>query len=87
MVKIIIFILVAAGGFFLYTDGMRPYFDAVNETEEILRDAGVPYDKRNAKEYRNKAMEMLKTQCKHGVKEVGIYDYRCSSDAKISFFE
>ncbi len=87
MVKVIIFIILAAGAYILYTDGLRPYFNAVNETEKILQNAGIPYDKRNASEYRNKAIQTLKDQCKHGYKEAGIYDFRCASDAKLMFLQ
>ncbi len=87
MVKIIIFIILAVGGYILYKDGLHPYFNAVNETEKILQNAGIPYEKRNASEYRSKAIQILKDQCKHGYKEAGIYDFRCASDATLTFLQ
>ncbi|MPV85957.1 hypothetical protein [Ostreibacterium oceani] len=84
MGKVIFLVILAGIGYVLY-DGLKPYYDALQESDRILIDAGIPLDKKGAGDYRPKAIEALKANCTHGLFENNQYDFRCASNSHFPF--
>lgn len=86
MVKAVFSVVIIAILYMFYSDGLKPYFNALSETHRLLNKAGIPIEKSTREKYRVKAIQTLETECEHGFYKINDYDFRCASNATFSIF-
>ncbi len=70
-----------------YFSGIKPYFNALNETRSIITSAGIPFDKSTNKIFYQKTIVALQSRCQNGVMFVDTTEVRCASDAYFIAFQ
>lgn len=87
MVKIIFAIVVVGILYVFYADGLKPYFDALAETNRLLTKAGIPLEQSTNTNNKEKTVKILTAECTHGVVQSDVHIVRCASDARFSTFK
>lgn len=87
MLKLIFSIIVIVLLYTLYSNGLKPYFNALSETHHLLAKADIPLDKSTDPEYKDSAIQELTQKCSYGVVKVSENAVRCASNATIIMFK
>ncbi len=70
-----------------YFSSIKPYFNALNETHNIITLAGIPFDKSTTKKFYKKTVVALQSHCQNGVTFVDASEVRCASNAYFIAFQ
>lgn len=85
MIKLLYTITLIALLCVFYIYGLRPYFNALSETNRIITTAGIPLEKSNNKLFRSQTIKALKSHCQYNI--IITDGIRCASNAYFKYFK
>ncbi len=87
MLKILYFVCLVGFLYISYFDGLKPYFNALIETNRLYIESGIPLEKINRAEFLEKKIEILESKCRYGTVKPDVNTIRCASNAGFKMFK